>query len=601
MRSYFRLGQLWLAICCAIPLSFNCNCIFADEQPDADVKQTSVEAGASRSQIEKPTHRQFQVWHPKKDGQPVQLQSFCVDADGKVLAICSNSTPTIGAAGESSKSLIVTFLADGTQSVLCEVPFAATAIGTAPDNSIFVGGDGKIAHLSPEGKELKVTSAPNLGDEEELRKKAEVAAKKMTEEYSKIYDQQIDTLKERIAELEKKDAEKLSKVEKARLTAYQQQIDSYREMVKQMQVTPETVMAQGRRITAIAANKNDVYVSCGSIAGSGYGIWRINHDLEEAAEVVASIAGCCGQMDVQCCEEGFILAENCSFKVGYYDRDGKSLNSFGKGDRRSADGFGSCCNPMNVLPMPGGRVLTAESSLGHIKCFDKDGKFVAYVGRAKIGGGCKHCSMGYDAKSDQYYMMAQDANGICVLGSNDRFPSMTEEEKLAAAIREKFLDRLLGQWQIGEARKAQVPSVLGSVVVRIFGTDETPSREETADDPAPAEVVGGGSLPFTQATFLADGSMKVAGGIYGQLNQDTQWGWEVKPESSDSVLKLGISMDQAEMMILSIRFTEDNQAEFTSEMYGQAQPSTNAKRVADCQGKPCGEKCADEPSVKPAE
>ena len=294
-----------------------------------------------------------------------------------------------------------------------------------------------------------------------------------------------------------------------------------------------------------------------------------------------------------------MVANNGQKKFIKYDREGKKLGAWGKAGDKDPEAFGGCCNPMNVRMLENGDVLTAESSIGWIKRFNKQGELVGIVGKARIGGGCKHCSMGYDAKSDQYYMMAQDANGICVLGSNDRIPSMTEEEKVAAALREKFLDRLLGQWQIGG--KAEVTStkqtVIGSIVSAVFGTDDEASREETvADDQSTnsAVVFGAEQTPFTQATFMADGKMKVGGGMYGQMAQDTEWAWEVKPGSTEDALKLSVSMDQAELVIVSVSFGDENQAKFTFEMYGASQAPMIAKRVADCEGKPCGEKCADE-------
>ena len=66
--------------------------------------------------------------------------------------------------------------------------------------------------------------------------------------------------------------------------------------------------------------------------------------------------------------DGHVLAAVGGRSMQY--RHGRTQGNFGKRDRTSRAGFGSCCNPMNSLSMSDGTVLTAESSIGHIKRFD---------------------------------------------------------------------------------------------------------------------------------------------------------------------------------------------------------------------------------------
>lgn len=528
-----------------------------------------TEAKETESQIATASHRQSQVLYPEYNGTKLQLQSFCVAPSGKVLAVCGGPVDGSQSSDASAVGYLVSFSADGTQTVLTELPFAATAITTAPDHSLYVAGDGQVAKLNANGEILKQADSPNMGDKEEMLAAAKKTAEARTKQYTQMYRQQVDMLKDRVADLEKKDEADRTRADQSRLKAYRTQMESMEATIKQLTFSPEQVLATGKRITAIAANDQDVFVSCGSISGAGYSIWRTNRDLEEPVEVISAVSGCCGQMDVQCCEDGFMLAENTSFKVGIYDRDGKSVNSFGKGDRTSAAGFGSCCNPMNVSSTSNGMILTAESSVGHIKQFDSEGNFVAYIGKAKIGGGCKHCSLGYDPSSDQYYMMHEDANSICVLANSKNLPDMTEDEKVLASIRNQFEDSLLGTWELAV---------------------------KTEDAPATNTFT-----PFAEMAFAADGTMATSGGAYASIDGD--WAWQIIGKSKAGNPVLGILRDQVEMLRLEFDFGDQNQAkvQFGNSYGATSAPWLPAKRILDCEGKACADGQCPDDSTQPTQ
>lgn len=237
----------------------------------------------------------------------------------------------------------------------------------------------------------------------------------------KTYSDLLEKLETQVKRIEDVDQTKRIQAQQTQLGLLQQQRKFYADQLDRMKKTADQVfnldamIASKKRVTAIAANGKDVFVSCSAIKGYGYDIWRMNTDLEEPVKVVAQVGGCCGQMDIKCTENELVIAENTKFKVAFYDRDGKRLRDFGDRDRKSESGFGSCCNPMNVLCCPNGEVLTAESGVGNIKRFDANGEMIGFVGKATIGGGCKHCALGYDTKRDYYYMMHEDQHHICVL------------------------------------------------------------------------------------------------------------------------------------------------------------------------------------------
>lgn len=563
------------------------------DETDAPATSKDVENKSEVvSQIASPTHRQFRTIKPQIEGKPLRLLSFCMANNGNVIAVCQQSEainfliPASYSSGAQQKAgdegIVVSIDAAGEQSVFCKLPFIASAIACAPDGAFYAAGSGKIAHLSSDGSLVKITNAPNVQDEEEMLRQAEEGAKKMKEKYTKAYEEQISTIKERMNEIEAKEEDKRTRTDKARLQSYEQQLQMYQSVIDQMGFTADTILQQAKRITAIAANENDVFVSCGSLTNSGYTVWRTNRALEGATAVVESIGGCCGQMDLQCCEEGFAVAENTSFQVGIYDRDGKRMSGFGKGDRNSKDGFGSCCNPMNVYPVSKGEILTAESSIGHIKRFDSTGKFVSYVGQAKIGGGCKHCSLGYDPASDQYYMMHEDANSICVLGNRKNLPEQTDEEKAASALFDKHKDSFLGTWQLGgDAPAAKEKSGgLFAAISSLFGGD--------SDSNEGAVAYAMGQLPWKKATFQLDGNVEASmPGVTVQGEAPT-WTWELIPEeTTPEKLVVQIKMDQTEYLNLEFDFQDANRASVVVAQYGTRSSPVAAVRILDCNGKSC--------------
>ncbi len=358
------------------------------------------------------THKQVRTIQPTLHGKKLQLKTFCLNAEGNVLACCSTSPST---------GMVQVYSPQGELLKTIPLEFVATAIDIDSAGAIYVGGDGNVCKLSADGSVLAKSPTPNLKNMDELKKEVEQAAKEQRERMLKTYSDMMDRLDTQVKQIEDVAKADRSQAQQTQLGMLQQQRKFYADQLDRMKKTADQVfnldamIASKKRVTAIAANGKDVFVSCSASKGYGYDIWRMNTDLEEPVKVVAQVGGCCGQMDIQCTENELVIAENTKFKVAFYDRDGKRLRDFGDRDRKSESGFGSCCNPMNVLCCPNGEVLTAESSIGNIKRFDANGEMIGFVGKATIGGGCKHCALGYDTKRDYYYMMHEDQHYICVL------------------------------------------------------------------------------------------------------------------------------------------------------------------------------------------
>jgi hypothetical protein len=322
----------------------------------------------------------------------------------------------VGSAAKSKKkggAEVQMYTKDGELVRKFAVEFAATAAATTPSGELLLAGDGKIARFDAQGKQLACIDAPHVAD----LLKNEAAIKKQAEERKasmvKMYEQQVTMLKKQVEAQAKREKEGEGKgtIAATRNKAqYESMIKMYEQQVKQMNDRPleqyvAEITGQVKTVNALAASKDYVFLTCGEAKGYGYTCWRMNADFSRPKPVLTGLSGCCGQMDVQCCDDCLLVAENTRKRVGVYSFDGKSLRSFGKDGRESVgEGFGSCCNPMNTFPADNGSILTAESE-GFIKRFDKDGKYVELVAQAKLSGGCKNVAIATSKDGKRVFCM----------------------------------------------------------------------------------------------------------------------------------------------------------------------------------------------------
>ena len=167
------------------------------------------------------------------------------------------------------------------------------------------------------------------------------------------------------------------------------------------------------RAAGIATTRRDLFVALRK--GFGFSIYRFDHNLEQPKEIVEHLRGCCGQMDVAAKDGLVYVAENARHEVVCLDREGKELRAWGKYDRHNVEGFGSCCNPMNLFFGPGGALYTSEAELGRVKRYTPDGKFLGLVGEVKIGAGCVNVSIAVRKDGSRVYVLDRESNLIRVL------------------------------------------------------------------------------------------------------------------------------------------------------------------------------------------
>jgi sugar lactone lactonase YvrE len=370
---------------------------------------------AASPKVSAGTHETSKIVDVKGETKGIKLQTLATGPDGMVYALLGSDR--YGAKVSSGE--VQVFDSTGEKVRGWKVDFQCQAINCASDGTVFVAGDGKLATFDAAGQ---VKSAPLdlpfiqrvLADAEALKKKAEEQKASEIQSYEEI----VKDVEKQLEELKKKDEENLTKAEKQQIKQFEAMITNYKRTLEaSKKKKPEDyvnqIVSRVRIINSIAATEKDLYVVCGALQGYGYAVWRMDRNFENAKQVMSGLRGCCGQMDVQCCGDDLIVAQNCEHNVGRYDRDGKKLGTFGRraGRDGSDDGFTGCCNPMNVRADADGRVYTAESE-GIVRVFGKDGKAQGMLGSVKITGGCKNVAIALSKDGNTVFFCDQPGSKI---------------------------------------------------------------------------------------------------------------------------------------------------------------------------------------------
>ncbi len=392
------------------------------------------------------THKQTRTITPGVEGKDLRLNTFCLGPDQNLWMCCRSM--------DGGSGSILVYSPAGSLLKTIDLKFIPQAINFSPEGPLFVAGGGQIARLSANGDVELFVDAPNIGNREEMIAEMKQQAELQRKESLEAFRTQVEKLREQLEKLKQvpegeSDKLRVRRERRVKLleASLEQMKDPFRDTDDRI-VVNDSMLKRVASSTGIAVSKRDVFVSCPKSKGYGYAVWRLSHELKDPQLIVNDISGCCGQLDIQTDGEHLIMAENTRFEVGYYDRDGTRLTGWGKRSRDSDAGFGSCCNPMNIRCCSNGDVLTAESSIGHIKRYRSDGTFVGLIGTARIGGGCKHVAIAFDSERNWHYMMNNDKSAVAVLIPKEQAPAETEDERLsreAVATHGKFL---FGTWEL---------------------------------------------------------------------------------------------------------------------------------------------------------
>lgn len=419
-----------ITVLCSLFLSLPC-WLFAVEKP-ADIDEYS-------------THQQTRVIEISQgQDDKLEVNAFCLNQQGQILAACGSGPGEIRVLDTNGKLLRS-----------WEIDVKPEAINVTDDDTVLVGGNGKLFQFSPEGTLLKSADAPHA---ESLRENTE-ALREEAIAYLDRYKNRNSTsslqarivMYERIiAQLEKKaETDELSNQEQSILTMLPKTLETWKEQLVEtkkaeadqgeekevghseqaIQEQVDRMMDSKMRIASISTDGESIYVATRALTGYGFAVWKTNQSFAEGKEIVSGLSGCCGQMDVQACKNGLFVAENSRKRVVCYNKNGDELRKWGESDRTGVDGFTSCCNPMNVCFNKNGDVFTAESNSGRIKRFSATGEFLNFVGDVKLVPGCKNVSIAVTPDHDQVFMLDITRNHIVVLEKKAEAPKSIKPEK----------------------------------------------------------------------------------------------------------------------------------------------------------------------------
>ena len=366
-----------------------------------------------------------------------------VAPNGQITAAVTNG------GGGSSFALLQVYSPERTLLREISLPVTPSALARFGDEGYLVAGGGKILHLSETGEILKEAKVLDLlgVSEEQLRAEALEVAKKEAEERRVRSNRAIADLEEAIRKMEANPSP--TERQKARLAASQKMLERQRKDQEQ-EPSPERMLSylvsSRTNSPSLSGEGDSVFLTLSKFRA--YEVLKLDRNLGNPKPVLGDLRGCCGQMDVITSGGRIFTAENTRFEVGVYDLEGKKLSSFGQRFKEGNQGFGGCCNPMNVLRYENGDVLTAESSIGTLKRFSAGGQLLGVVGRARIGEGCKHVAIGFDPLRDRYYVQYQDRNHICVLLPNAEAAPLLAEEDRQIAAGEKIMVGFQGRWTL---------------------------------------------------------------------------------------------------------------------------------------------------------
>jgi sugar lactone lactonase YvrE len=360
------------------------------------------------------THEQTAVIQPSTDQGPdgVAIQTFALGIEGRLYLGC----------GEEPGEIRV-LDADGKYLASWEVPIRPDAIHVTNAGTVYVAGSGRLVRLSADGQVEKNVEAPHLAaielNSDKIRQDLIDSNRRAAEQYDRLVDnmqQQVDRIQKTIDDA-KAAEEEVPAALQARLSSYQARVEAYKQLKDRManqelsdEAIQQRVTAMKRskeRVASISATEDSVLITCGAQSGAGYEVWRMDREFADGRVIITGLRGCCGQMDAQANGDRVYVAENTRHRVGCFDLEGAEVCAWGKSDRNgdAPDGFGSCCNPMNVTFGDDGTVYTAESNTGRIKRFDQDGKYLATIGQVDLVPGCKNVSIAVNQDGSRVYML----------------------------------------------------------------------------------------------------------------------------------------------------------------------------------------------------
>ena len=337
----------------------------SESAADKDAPGADCTHPAEEVNFETPTHKEIEPIGLTPETEFANLSTFCITAKGNLLA-CDSEAEEIKRINPDGK-LLDTW----------KLEFSPFSIVACPDGTIYVAGPGTVAKLNAKGKVLKTVRVE-------------------TEDPDEDWDDEDD----------------------------EDEDDEEDEDDDEEEDTFES------KSSGIEATEKDVFVCFGSgwSTRSTSSIVRFDRDLNNPKTIADQMHGCCQRLDIVARDGILYVAENARHRVVKLDRDGKILSKWGQRDRKNIEGFGSCCNPMNLFFNSDGVLYTAESGLGRIKRYSADGKFLGLVGHigttrfnqaGRLAASCSNIAVAVSQDQSRIYVLDFAKNLIRIMVKND--------------------------------------------------------------------------------------------------------------------------------------------------------------------------------------
>lgn len=156
---------------------------------------------------------------------------------------------------------------------------------------------------------------------------------------------------------------------------------------KGKQVSKWNSIGKNAIITAIAVYKDNIFIAnAGEKIVQRYDvkenlinlIGKKNPDKGISGFIIPS-----PYFDLSVPNDGLLRVVNPgNHKIETYTFDGDLLSSWGK-TSLEIDGFGGCCNPVNISILPDGKFITCEKGIPRIKIYSEKGDFIGVVAGAE--------------------------------------------------------------------------------------------------------------------------------------------------------------------------------------------------------------------------
>jgi hypothetical protein len=184
--------------------------------------------------------------------------------------------------------------------------------------------------------------------------------------------------------------------------------------------------SEPHRVSGIAAGSEALFVAFGEGGhrSSKSKLLRFDLELNNPKQIAEDLRGCCQRCDVTTRDDVFYVAENTAHRIVRFDSDGEILGNWGQKSRTDLEGFGSCCNPMNLCFGPDGVLYTSESGMARVKRYTAEGEFlglVGYVGTERfrnasgLAASCSNIAIAVADDGDRIYVMDYTNGRIRVL------------------------------------------------------------------------------------------------------------------------------------------------------------------------------------------